>query len=85
MSTVYRFDGLRVVMYSNDHPPAHVHVMGDGREVIFDLNCPDGPPEVRRVSRRDDLRSAEANRIRSALIGRLAQLCAKWRAIHGDH
>jgi hypothetical protein len=26
MPTVHRFDGLRVVIYPNDHRPAHVHV-----------------------------------------------------------
>ncbi len=28
--TVLRADGLRVVTYVNDHPPAHVHGFGDG-------------------------------------------------------
>jgi Domain of unknown function (DUF4160) len=30
---------------SNDQPPAHVHVVGDGHESLFRLNCPKGPPE----------------------------------------
>lgn len=47
MPTVHRFDGLRVVIYPNDHRPAHVHVMGNGCEAVFRLNAPDGPPELR--------------------------------------
>jgi len=30
MPTVLRFEGLRVVIYPNDHRPAHVHVIGRG-------------------------------------------------------
>jgi len=29
--TILRIDGWRVVVYPNDHPPAHVHVIGPGR------------------------------------------------------
>jgi len=28
MVTVFRGNGLRVVIFINDHPPAHVHVFG---------------------------------------------------------
>ncbi len=45
--TVMRFDGLRVVVYSNDHRPAHIHVIGRGCEAVFNLNCSAGPAEVR--------------------------------------
>jgi len=40
-------DGLRVVVYPNDHRPAHVHVIGRGCEAVFNLNCPAGPVELR--------------------------------------
>jgi hypothetical protein len=45
--TVLRLAGLRVAIYPNDHRPAHVHVMGNGLEAVFELNCPDGPASVR--------------------------------------
>jgi hypothetical protein len=47
MPTVLRLDGLRVTIYPNDHRPAHVPVIGAGREAVFDLHCPNGPPELR--------------------------------------
>jgi hypothetical protein len=47
MPAVDAIDGLRVVIYFNDHRPAHVHVIGDGCEAVFRLNCPTGPPELR--------------------------------------
>jgi hypothetical protein len=34
MVTVLRADGLRVVIYVNDHLPAHVHVFGGGEAKI---------------------------------------------------
>jgi len=37
MLTVHRFDGLRFVIYSNDHDPAHIHVLGSGREAKVQL------------------------------------------------
>lgn len=49
MPTVLRFDGWRVVIYPNDHRPAHVHVKGARGEAVFDLHCPDGPPELRET------------------------------------
>ncbi len=32
MPTVVRNSGFRVVIYTNDHDPAHVHVLKDGTE-----------------------------------------------------
>ncbi len=34
MVTVLREDGLRVVIFVNDHVPAHVHVFADGEAKI---------------------------------------------------
>jgi hypothetical protein len=33
MPTVLRVGGLRVVIYPNDHPPAHVHVLGPAQHI----------------------------------------------------
>ncbi len=80
MPTVLRFDGLRVVVYPNDHLPAHVHVMGRGCEALFNLNCPAGPVELRvnyTFSRR------ELGPILEGLDGHIATLCRAWEGIHG--
>lgn len=82
MPTVLRFDGLRVVVYPNDHRPAHVHVRGPSGEAVFVLNCPDGPPTLLETF---GFSRAALNRIEDELAGALATLCAGWRAIHGDH
>ena len=81
MPTVSRIGGLRVVIYSNDHRPAHVHVIGDG-EAVFILHCPDGPSELRESW---GIGKAEVARIKTVLAAGLTALCDEWRAIHGRH
>jgi hypothetical protein len=34
MPTVMRFDGLRVLIYPNDHRPAHVHVRANALPLL---------------------------------------------------
>ncbi|RWJ04885.1 MAG: DUF4160 domain-containing protein [Mesorhizobium sp.] len=82
MPTVFRFNGLRVVIYPNDHRPAHVHVKGAGGEAVFILHCPDGPPELRESFgfNRPDL-----SRIKDELASVLIALCEEWRTIHGRY
>ena len=82
MPTIQRIDGLRVVVYPNDHRPAHVHVIGRGCEAVFNLHCPDGPPELRENY---GFSNHELNEIARALIRMLASLCAAWSNIHGEN
>lgn len=80
MPTVLRFDGLRVVIYPNDHRPAHVHVIGRGCEAVFDLQQPAGPVELREnygFSRR------ELTNIQRVLTENLEELSRAWEEIHG--
>lgn len=80
MPTVMRIEGLRVVIWPNDHRPAHVHVKGAEGEAVFNLRCPNGPPELRESY---GFRLAELNRIRDTLAAAITVLCEEWRAIHG--
>jgi len=82
MPTVLRIGRLRVVIYTNDHRPAHVHVLGAGTQAIFWLACPDGPPSLRGSY---GLTTAELNRIADALAADLAALRGAWEQIHGDY
>src|SRR3546814_9759519 len=59
MPTVLRIDGLRVVIYPNDHRPAHVHVKGADGEAVFILHCTDGPPELRESYGRSEEHTSE--------------------------
>jgi len=75
-----REHGLRVVIYPNDHRPAHVHMIRRGCEAVFNLNCPAGPAELWEnygFSRRE-LTLGERG-----LTGHLVDLCRGWEGIHG--
>jgi hypothetical protein len=80
MPTVLRFNGLRVAIYPNDHRPAHVHVIGSGREAVFNLNCPAGPDELRENY---GFSLREITRILAVLTMHLEELCRTWEEIHG--
>jgi len=80
--TVIRFNRYRVVIYPNDHRPAHVHVIGPDVEAVFVLNCPDGPPELRESI---GLSAPELNIIADRLGSALTALCPAWRSIHHDY
>lgn len=47
MPTVLRLGALRIVVYLNDHWPAHVPVIGQGNEAVFELNRPPGDVTLR--------------------------------------
>jgi hypothetical protein len=69
-----------VVIYPNDHRPAHVHVIGRGREAVFNLKGPAGPVELREnygFSRK------QVRRIRAELTAHMETLGRAWEDIHG--
>jgi len=80
MPTVFRFDGLRVVIYPADHRPEHVHVIGPDGEAVFILNCPAGPPELRENY---GFSRPQVGRIKDELASKAAVLCEEWGRIHG--
>lgn len=82
MPVVLRIDGLRVVIRPNDHRPAHVHVRGAVGEAVFNLTCPDVPPELRESF---GFRLHAVARIEVILMELVPALCAEWRNIHGDY
>lgn len=82
MPTVLRWGGLRVAIYPNDHRPAHVHVIGAGREAVFRLCCPDGPVFLRQSF---GFLQAEIRAVEYELNIALVMLCLKWKEIHDDY
>ena len=79
--TVHRFGSLRVVIYPNDHRPAHVHVVGSGHEAVFLLRCTSARAELRENY---GFPGREVRRIIAELERRIAELCAAWERIHGS-
>jgi hypothetical protein len=80
MPTVLRFGAFRVVIYPNDHFPAHVHVIGQGHEAVFALNCPAGPAALRE---RYGFALRDVTKIEAVLNENITPLCEAWRTIHG--
>lgn len=80
------FSGIRFVVYSNDHPPRHVHGFLSEAEVIVDLLL-DG--NVALADRKDAVRPANATRsdvrkILNAAARHFDELAALWEEIHGQ-
>lgn len=82
MGTLLMIDGWRVMIYSRDHAPAHVHLVSpDGRAKIA-LNCPEGPVvpiEARGMS------TATLKRAVQSIESELSALCRAWRNVHGAY
>lgn len=81
MPTILRLAGVRVVIYPNDHRPAHVHVIGGGCEAVFKLNCPDGPVELRENF---GFTLKALSELAAALMAEIHALCDAWEQIHDD-
>ena len=73
VATVLRYGKTRVVVYSNDHPPAHVHAVGPGGRARFVLNCPDGPVELWDCT--GAWAAAELNRLGVAIAAQISDCC----------
>jgi hypothetical protein len=76
MPTVLRSEGWRVVVYPNDHPPAHVHVIGPGWVVVVNLLG----PAVREAI---GCTEPEARRVLRLVDDHRAALMEAWRHYHG--
>ena len=79
MVTIHRAHGLRIVIFTDDHEPAHVHVFGDGHAKI-NLIGPDGGPELIWV---EGMKRQEVRRAMDVVIEQQADFLARWRQIHG--
>jgi Domain of unknown function (DUF4160) len=75
MPTVLRVDGWRIVIYPNDHPPAHVHVLGPGWVVMVNLLG----PEVREAI---DCGEHEARQVLRRVTEHQEALMSAWRRFH---
>ena len=75
MVTVLRAAGLRFVIYTDDHEPAHVHVYGDGEARIDVIGM--AVLSNRGMTRRDLARAL-------AVVQREQNLfLERWKEIHG--
>jgi len=76
--TILRSGAFRVVVYTNDHEPAHVHVWCGTGEVKVDISG----SRARIVDNRGVARTTAAQTLRLVQEHR-SELLAAWRRIHG--
>ncbi len=79
MVTIFRGSGLQVVIFVDDHSPAHVHVFGDGQAKI-NLLGPNGDPELIWA---DGMKRNDVRRALQIVIEHKALFLRKWTEIHG--
>ncbi len=79
MVTVDRIGNLRVVIYTNDHRPPHVHVIGDGKEAVFKL-IPE-TYDVLLIENYGFSRTA-LTKIKVSLNANIDKLFKRWEGIH---
>jgi hypothetical protein len=82
MPTILTLGSARVVIYTSDHRPAHVHVRDGNLEAVFTLNCPQGPVELRENY---GFSFPTVNKLAKLIQVHVEAACAAWRAIHGSH
>lgn len=80
MVTILRIHGLRVVIFPNDHPPAHVHLIGSDGEAKVDLQ---GPGEQPVLVWADRLSRADLRRGMRTIGQHRDLLLQRWKDIHG--
>lgn len=79
MVTVHRAHGLSVVIFVDDHAPAHVHVFGDGHAKI-NLTGAGGAPELVTV---EGMKRGDVRRAMMVVVEQREALLARWSEIHG--
>ncbi len=79
MVTIYRAHGLRVVIFTDDHEPAHVHVFGDGHAKI-NLVGPEGSPALISA---EGMKANDLRRAMHLVRDRQEAFVIRWREIHG--
>ena len=77
--TVLRVQGLRVVIFVNDHLPAHVPVLGDG-EAKINLLGADGAPALVWA---DGMSCGDVRGALRVATEQQAFLIKRWEEIHG--
>ncbi len=79
MVTVLREAGFRFVIYTDDHEPAHVHVIGDG-ELKVALRDGDALPQLVRAI---GMKAGDRRKAMDIVRANQSMLLARWQEIHG--
>lgn len=72
-----RHQHLRLVVYPNDHPPPHTHVLGPGWEIRIELSHPPALLTIAGPAKASDITAALL-----AVAEHLAPLRVLWSELH---
>ena len=78
MPTVLRVDGFAVRIYTADHEPMHVHVIGADGEAVVAIGTP------ARLIRMTGLSNKAVRAAIELVEGHAGMLVNAWEAIHGE-
>lgn len=79
MVTVFRAHGLRFIIFTDDHVPAHVHVFGDGH-IKVNLVGLNGAPEIVTI---ESMKRGDVRRAMQIVSKQQNYLLSCWSEIHG--
>jgi hypothetical protein len=79
MPTVHRAHGLRFMIFTDDHEPAHVHAIGAGGEARIELGRPGHAPRLSWVK---GLNDASVRRAMAEVRREQERLLEAWARIH---
>lgn len=79
MVTVHREAGMRFVIFSDDHEPAHVHVSAGGSAKVNLLGSGGAPELVRAYG----MTAGELRKAMRIVAERQGYLLERWKVLHG--
>ena len=80
MPTILRYRGLSIMIFTNDHAPPHVHVIGANGQARFDLLCDLGQVSLKD---HDGFSIKQLSAIGGFLNDHIEVLCQTWSQYHG--
>ncbi len=78
MVVIHRAHGFRFVIYTLDHEPAHIHVVGAGMAKI-NLTGPDGKPQLVSVV---GIKQSDMRRLMAEVAEHRVEFLKEWERIH---
>ena len=81
-----RFDGVRFILWSHDHPPPHVHGSYADIEIVVDLLVEERAVRLsfrKDAKRPNNARRSDVNHILSTASEHFEELLAMWTVLHG--
>ena len=79
MVAIYRAHGLRIVIFVDDHEPAHVHVFGDGQAKINLISAGDAPELIWA----EGMKRSDVRRAMKTVAEHQQAFLSRWKEIHG--